>query len=63
MSADSKAAAVMSPESGVFKFVGGLVLGFVLRSLGSYILDPQVRPLLVCCCMEAARCLAQSVGA
>jgi hypothetical protein len=43
-SADISAAAMASPagDNGVFKFVGGLVLGFVLRSVGGYLLE-QVR--------------------
>lgn len=42
-------AAALSPmaDNGAFKFVGGFVLGFVLRSIGKYLLEPQVGGWLV----------------
>lgn len=43
MSIDTQSmAAQAGSDGGVFKFIGGLVLGFVLRSVGGYFLDSQV---------------------
>jgi hypothetical protein len=43
MSIDTQSmAAQAGNDGGVFKFIGGLVLGFVLRSVGGYLLVSQV---------------------